>query len=151
MSNAYWFFGDLVIVHVGGAETGDRFCMVEFLMPPDEWTPLHVHRRDSQTTYALDGELTIHLGDETRILKPGDCILQPAGVRQTGHVTSPGPARVLDVNSPAGFDEFIVAAGEPAEELTLPPPDRPQPDVERLTAIAAAHGVDLVGPPGALP
>jgi hypothetical protein len=55
------------------------------------------------------------------------------------------------VTSPAGFEEFIVAAGEPAAELTLPPPDRPPPDFERLTAFAAEHDIEILGPPGALP
>jgi hypothetical protein len=36
---AYWFLGDLVIVHVSGDETGGRFCLLEFLQPPGEWTP----------------------------------------------------------------------------------------------------------------
>ena len=72
-------------------------------------------------------------------------------VPHTEHVTSAGPARLLDVNAPAGFDEFVAAAGEPAAELHLPPADRPPPAVERLTAIAAEHRIDVLGPPGSLP
>jgi hypothetical protein len=45
---AYWFYGDLVTIHVSGEETGGRFCLVEFLQPSDEWTPLHVHRDSDQ-------------------------------------------------------------------------------------------------------
>jgi hypothetical protein len=61
------------------------------------------------------------------------------------------PVRLLDVNSPAGFDAFVAAAGEPALSLTLPPADSPPPDVDRLGGIAAEHGVEILGPPGALP
>jgi quercetin dioxygenase-like cupin family protein len=148
---AYWFWSDLVIIHVAGEETDERFSLVEFLMPPGDMTPLHVHRRDSQTTYVLEGEVTIWLPGESHVLGPGGCIHQPAGVPQTERVTSAGPARVLDVGSPAGFERFVAAAGEPATALTLPPPDRPPPDVELLTAIAAEFGIELLGPPGALP
>jgi mannose-6-phosphate isomerase-like protein (cupin superfamily) len=148
---AYWFYGDLVIVQVSGEETGGRFCLVEFLQKPGEWTPLHVHKDSDQTQYVLEGELTVYLPGHSFVVGPGDCINTPMNVPHTECVTSAEPARVLDVNAPAGFDEFAAAAGEPAAALTLPPPDRPPPDVERLAALAAEHQIELLGPPGSLP
>jgi mannose-6-phosphate isomerase-like protein (cupin superfamily) len=148
---AYWFYRDLVTIHVGGEQTGGRFCVVEFLQPPDEWTPLHVHRDSDQTQYVLEGELTVYLPDRSLVLGPGDCVNTPMNVPHTEHVTSAAPARVLDVNVPAGFDEFIASAGEPAAEMTLPAAEGPPPDVERLAAIAAEHRIELLGPPGELP
>lgn len=148
---AYWLLGNLAIVQVAGEETGGRVTLVEFLTPADEWLPLHAHREDSQTTYVLEGEVTVYLPDGAHVLGPGECIHQPAGVPQTEHVTSPRPARMLDINSPAGFDRFVAAAGRPAASLTLPPQDDSPPDFERLAATAAEHGIDILGPPGALP
>jgi quercetin dioxygenase-like cupin family protein len=148
---AYWLLGSLAIVHVTGTETEDRFCLVEFLTPPDDMTPLHVHRRDSQTTYVLAGQATFYLAGESRVLNAGECIHHPAGVPQTERITSAEPARMLDINSPAGFDRFVAAAGQPAESLALPPPAEAPPDLERLSAIAEAHGIEILGPPGALP
>ena len=147
----YWCYGDLVTFHVSGEETGERFCVVEFLQPPGEWTPLHVHQDADQTQYVLEGELTVYLPGRSFVLGPGECVNTPMNVPHTEHVTSAGPARVLDVNAPAGFDAFIATAGEPAAELTLPPTDGPPPDVERLTAIAADHRIEVLGPPGDLP
>jgi uncharacterized RmlC-like cupin family protein len=121
-------------------------------MPPNDMTPLHAHQRDSQTTYVLEGEVTIYLPDVTRVLGPGECIYQPAGVPQTEKVTSDGPARALDINSPAGFERFIAAAGQPTDRLELPPLGATaSADLERLAASAAEHGIALLGPPGALP
>jgi mannose-6-phosphate isomerase-like protein (cupin superfamily) len=148
---AHWFYGDLVTVHVSREETGGRFCVVEFLNPPDEWSPLHVHRDADQTQYVLEGELTVYLPDRSLVLGPGGCVNTPMNVPHTEHVTSAGPARVLDVNAPAGFDEFIASAGEHATELTLPPADRPLPDADRFAAIAAEHGIEILGPPGDRP
>ncbi len=119
-------------------------------MPPDDMTPLHVHRHDSQTTFVLEGEVTIYLPGREHVLAPGQCVHQPAGVPQTERVTSSTPARVLDVNSPAGFERFIAAVGLPARELTLPPSELTTRQ-ERLQALAAEHGIDLLGPPGTLP
>lgn len=148
---AYWLFADLAIVHLSGDQTGGRFSLIEWLMPPDDMTPLHVHRRDSQTIYVLEGEVTSYLPGSSRVCGPGEFIHHPAGVPQTHRVTSEGPARVLDINSPAGFDEFVAAAGEAAGELTLPLPPDASPDFERLAALAAEHGLEILGPPGALP
>lgn len=148
---AYWLLSNLVIVHVSGDETEGRFSLVEFLMPPDDMTPLHVHQRDSQTTYVLEGEVTIYLPGSSNVLGAGECIHQPAGVPQTERVTSAGPARVLDINSPAGFEQFVAAAGRPAERLALPAVSESPPDLEQMAAAAAEHGIELLGPPGTLP
>jgi hypothetical protein len=125
--------------------------VVEFLQPAGEWTPLHVHRDADQAQYVLEGELTVYLPRRSFVLGPGECVNTPMDVPHTEQVTSAGPARVLDLNAPAGFDAFIARAGEPAAELTLPPTDAPAPDVERLAAIAADHRIEILGPPGDLP
>jgi mannose-6-phosphate isomerase-like protein (cupin superfamily) len=148
---AYWFYGALVTVHVSGEETRGRFCLVEFLQPPGEWTPLHVHRDSDQTQYVLEGELTVYLPGRVVVVGPGACIHTPMHVPHTECVTSAGPARVLDVNAPAGFDEFVAAAGEPTAEPTPPPQQQPPPDLERLAAQAAEHHIERLGPPGSLP
>jgi mannose-6-phosphate isomerase-like protein (cupin superfamily) len=150
-TSAYWFYRDLVRIHVSGEQTGGRFCVVGFLQPPDEWTPLHVHRDADQTQYVLDGELTVYLPDRSLVLGPGECVNTPMNVPHTEHVTSAGPARVLDVNVPAGFDKFIARAGEPAAESSPPRAEGPPPDIERLAAIAAEHRIELLGPPGERP
>ena len=151
-AQSYWFLGDLVTVHVAGAETGGRLCVVELLQPAGEWTPLHVHRSASQTEYVLEGELTVYHPGRSTVLGPGECIHNPAGIPRTECVTSDGPARVLDVSVPAGFDEFVIAAGEPATEQRLPAAGSPEPDFDRLAALAAdLADIELLGEPGALP
>ena len=147
---AYWFLGNLAIVHLTGEETGGSSCVVELTEPPG-FIPLHAHRNAAQITYVLEGDVTVYMTGATRELGVGDSIYQPAGVRKTAQVTSTEPARVLDVNLPAGFERFIAAAGEPARNLELPPPPDEAPDFERLVALAAEHGLDIIGPPGELP
>ena len=148
---AYWFYSDLVIVHVSGEETDGRFCLLEFLQPPGEWTPLHVHKRSDETHFVLEGEATLHHPGETVFVGPGECAYSPINVPHTRHVTSAEPVRALVLNSPAGFDKFVAAAGEPAAKLSLPPAERPAPDIERLAAVAAEHDIEMLGPPGQLP
>jgi quercetin dioxygenase-like cupin family protein len=150
-SRAHWTWARLFIVHVAGEETDERLSLVEGLLPPDAMTPLHVLPRASQILYVLEGELTAYLPGVSRVLRRGDSMYQPVGVPQTHRVTSSEPARVLAITTPAGFERFVAEAGRPAESLTLPPPEESPPDLERLAAIAAEHGVELLGPPGTLP
>ena len=147
----YWLLSRLFILHVAGGETDGQLSLVEGLLPPGAMTPLHVLPRADQILYVVEGELTAYLPGVKRVLRSGDSMLQPAGVPQTHRVTSAEPARVLAISSPAGFERFVVEAGQPAEALTLPPLDESPPDLERLAEVAAKHGMEILGPPGALP
>ena len=148
---AHWFLGDLVIVHVSGEDTEGRFSLLEFLQPPGYMTPLHVHRRADQAFYVLKGELTLHLPEQSLAAGPGASAYGPIDIPHADHTSSAEPARFLVVNSPAGFEQFVAEVGRPAETLTLPPASEAPPDVEQLAAVAAKHGIELLGPPGALP
>jgi mannose-6-phosphate isomerase-like protein (cupin superfamily) len=148
---AHWTQSRLFIVHVSGEETSGRLSLVEGLLPPDMMTPLHVLPHASQILYVLEGELTAYLPGVSRVIRSGESMNQPAGMPQTHRVTSAEPARVLAVTSPAGFERFVAEMGRPAESLTLPPPQESPPDLEHLGAIAAEHGIELLGPPGMLP
>jgi hypothetical protein len=62
-------------------------------------------------------------------------------------VTSP-QAQFLTLHTPAGFDKFVLAAGEPAAATATMPPEELLPlDPARLAAIAASYNIEIVGPP----
>ena len=98
---------------------------------------------------AYSGRLSTRLHEAVCLSRAKRGILAEADDRSG--VLGAEAARVLDINSPAGFEEFIAAAGRPAESLTLPPSAESPPDLEQLTRAAAAHGIELLGPPGTLP
>jgi mannose-6-phosphate isomerase-like protein (cupin superfamily) len=147
-SAAYWSLGDLWIVHLGGKETEGRFSLLETLWAPDFPAPLHVHRDADELYYVLEGELTVHFPGRAVRRGPGGWVYCPRRVPHTYEATSPTPARLLYVGNPAGFEEFVAAAGEPARELTLPPGE---PDIARAIVLAPEYGIDVLGPPGAVP
>lgn len=73
-------------------------------------------------------------------------VLLPRDVPHGFQVSADGPARALVMVAPGGFDEFVAALGEPAGALTLPEPS--EPDVAKVIALAAAHGIHILPPPG---
>jgi quercetin dioxygenase-like cupin family protein len=122
------------LAHMRGSHTNDRFALTEVIAPSGDMPPLHVHRRDDETLYVLDGELTLYVGDDVIAAGPGVCVHAPRNVAHTYEVTSAGSARWLIVSSPAGFETLIERMGTmPAERLFVD------------------YGIEVLGPPGTLP
>jgi mannose-6-phosphate isomerase-like protein (cupin superfamily) len=148
--DAYWFLDTLVRVHASGTDSDGRFGLVESVAPAGHQPPPHVHHEDDEGFYVLEGELTLYVGDEETVLEPGRFLNAPSGVPHTFRVSSAAGARWLVTSAPAKFDAFVREFGEPAARDELPVLDAP-PDVERLVATAAGHGIEILGPPGMLP
>jgi len=144
-----WFIDNLVHVHIDGEASSGAYSLVEIAAARDSMPPLHVHHRDDETFYVLEGEMRIFIGDRQLVITAGHAALAPRDVAHTYRVES-DRARWIVVNSPAGFEQFVRTAGEPAPSAELPPADRPV-DPGALAALAAQYGIEILGPPGALP
>jgi len=110
---------------------------------------LHVHHAEDEGFWILEGELTFYVEDQTMKARPGSFLFGPKDVPHAFTVDS-GPARLLFVLSPAGFEDLIREMGEPAREPTIPPqPEEPpgEAEMERMAAIAAKYGGEILGPP----
>ena len=144
---AWWWLGvSLATIKATGKQTGGRYALVEVLEPEGEEAPLHVHHREGEAFWVLEGELTFEVGEKTIKASPGSFLFGPKGIPHRYTVDS-GPARLLFILSPAGFEEFIYASSEPAKERTLPPPPEGPPtevEMERLMTIAARYGAEIL-------
>ena len=119
--------------------SGGGLGLVHTDKPAGEMPPLHVHANEDEGFYVLGGELTLYLPGKSIMLHPGEFFLAPRGVPHAYEV-GPEGARTLVSSTPSGFERFVadVAALE-------------QVDPETLTAVAAGHGIEILGPPGARP
>ena len=82
-------------------------------------------------------------------LNAGETFRAPRAIPHTYRVESP-EARLLVFCTPARFDGFVSAVSQPADAEELPPRGRPF-DPEQFAVTAAEYGIELLGPPGALP
>lgn len=139
---AYWWTGELATIKATGEQTGGHLALVEILAPEGVQIPLHVHHNEDEGFWILEGELTFHLAGEPVKARVGDFVLGPRGVPHT-YAVDAGPARLLFLFTPAGFEGFIRETGEPAAEHVLPPP-HVQPSMATLTALAAKYGIELL-------
>src|SRR3954454_25012032 len=68
---AYWFFRTLVTIKAGSKETSGGAVITENLAPRGSGSPLHVHHREDEWFYVLEGELTLWVGGELNSSWPG--------------------------------------------------------------------------------
>jgi mannose-6-phosphate isomerase-like protein (cupin superfamily) len=107
--------------------------------------PLHVHRREDETFYVIEGEITFFLGDQRIEAAAGDFVFAPRNLAHSFVVTSEH-AEYLTTFSPAGAEQFFA---EVAPHVTPgePVPAPAEPDPQEFARIAAAYGIEIVGPP----
>ena len=144
LADVWWKTGR-VAVKTSGAETGGRFAQVEVDDPVGTAPPLHIHHQEDETFYILEGEVTIFADGQRIDASAGDFALVPAGVVHAYLVRSQR-ARMLITFSPAGFEEFFVELGLPANGGEAPAqPVLPSP--EEIARRLAPYGCEITGPP----
>ena len=139
-----WFLGGLMTVKASGAETGGALAAIENL-PAGFATPLHVHRDADEPYYVLEGEVTFYCEGEVYRAVPGSFLFLPRGIPHAFRVSEAGPARLLILTLPGGFENFVEEAGTRAGKPELPP--AAPVDLSALLETAARHGIDILGPP----
>jgi quercetin dioxygenase-like cupin family protein len=119
--DARWFFENLFVIKVSGADTGGRVSLIDCTSPPGFEPGTHVHAGEDEIFYVLDGRLEGQCGDATWTARAGDLVFIPRDTPHNFTVLGRSAARYLLINSPPGF-ESEVAEAPPAQALTLPRP-----------------------------
>ena len=102
--------------------TGGAFSIVEHPVEPGRLIPPHIHYREDEFSYVLSGEIGVRIGDRDYVAGPGSYVFKPRNIPHTFWNAGPEPARLIEIISPAGFENFFAALGEltassPPEEL----------------------------------
>jgi quercetin dioxygenase-like cupin family protein len=138
---AIWWFGALAEIKATAADTGGQMTILEITEPPGIEVPLHVHYREDEAFWILDGDVTITVGDTTVECHAGDYAFGPRAIPHRFTVGENG-CRMLFILTPGGFEGLVREMGEPARARKLPPPA--EPDMERVAAVAQAYGCELL-------
>src|ERR1700732_668237 len=93
---------------IDGEESGGGFSLVEHPMSARALAaPLHRHTREDEYSYVIEGRVGALLGDEVLIGGPGYLIIKPRNQWHTFWNAGDEPARILEIISPAGFEQFF--------------------------------------------
>jgi quercetin dioxygenase-like cupin family protein len=140
--DARWWFGQLAEIKATAADTGGQLTIIEVTCAPGFEAPLHVHHREDEAFWILEGGVTLQVGEETFEAAAGDYALGPRDIPHRYSVGDEG-CRMLFICTPGGFEALVRDMSEPAASRTVPPPGE-LPDMERVQAIARRHGCDLL-------
>jgi quercetin dioxygenase-like cupin family protein len=111
-----------ILIKADGEHTGGSFYLAESTLAPGfAGPPPHRHRRLHDMFYVLEGTLTLLLGEETVEAGPGSFACVPPGVVHTFRNDSDGPVRLLNFNTPAGFERYMRDLAEAARSGPLTP------------------------------
>lgn len=142
--DARWVLDELDTIKATAAHTGGLFALKESRSMRSLGPPLHVHEREDEACYVIEGDVTLFVGDKVISATAGSWIYLPRGVPHSLRIDS-DEARMLWLIVPGGFESFFVELFPTATSDSTSSAE--QPDVERMTETAARYGVTILGPP----
>lgn len=113
------FSGADFIVRASARSTEGAFSIIEELEPLD--TPLHVHEREDELFYVLEGEHEFRVGDERYVAGPGAVVFGPRRIPHAHRRLMPRTGRFLTMCSPPGFEGFFRELGLAERDGTIGP------------------------------
>ena len=135
--------GDVYRFLATGEDTNGKYALWEAIVPPGGGPPPHVHSREVEGFYVLEGEITIFIDDQRLIASAGMFANLPVGTPHSFKNESAKPARMLISVAPAGLELMFFEVGVP-----LPPGDTAaspptKEEIERLLAVAPRYGIEI--------
>jgi quercetin dioxygenase-like cupin family protein len=147
LDRSVWYSGGTLMTFLAtGEDTEGRFALIEAVGRKGNGPPPHIHRREDETFYVLEGEVSVWVGDRTMKAGPGTMVFLPRNVQHTFAIESE-QARMLVLLTPAGFEGWFKEFSVPAPAMTLPPATEPAyADVQRMLEVAPRYGLEFFVP-----
>jgi quercetin dioxygenase-like cupin family protein len=114
-----------------GDQTFGAFTVIDLDLRRGSEPPAHIHHRQAEAFYLLDGEMTFVVAGQTLTGQTGDFVFLPRGIAHVYRVDGDGSARVLLFSAPPGLENFFRAASPDPTDLQ----------------VSEAYGIEPVGPP----
>jgi quercetin dioxygenase-like cupin family protein len=128
--------GGSATIVLTGDQTDGTFALVDAVVRRKDEPPLHLHTREDEVIYVLDGEIEVSLAGNRTEHVAGDAIYMPKGCEHAYRLRSE-TARLFHFWVPAGMEGFYRELDHTASQ------DR---YVERLITLAARYGMEITGP-----
>ena len=138
-----WVVGDRYTIKAAGEETGGAFALIEAVVPPGGGPPPHIHRREDEAFYVLEGELAFHVDGRDIAAGAGSWVTLARGSLHHFKNVGDRPARMLIVVTPAGLERYFLEVGRAASDEdgeSMPPTPE---DIEKLVAVAPQYGIEI--------
>lgn len=128
--------GETMTLKATSADTGGAYTLIEVTDEPQAGPPFHLHRREDESFYILEGTLAFRIGDRTLTATAGCFMTAPKGTPHSYKNIGTTPTRMLTLFVPAGIENCFEELSELTAAGTL--------DIDSITAVAAKQGVEIV-------
>jgi quercetin dioxygenase-like cupin family protein len=146
LDHSVWYNGSLMTFLASGEDTHGQFALIEAVGRRGNVPPPHIHHREDEIFYVLEGEIVVSVGDRTIRGTPGTMIFLPRDVRHSFTIESE-KSRMLILVTPAGFEAWFREFSVPAPTIALPPANEPAyGEVQRMLEAAPRYGLEFVLP-----
>jgi len=134
--------GDVYRFMATGDETDGRYAMFEAVVRPGGGPPPHIHSREEESFYVLEGEITFQIGDDRIVAKAGTFANMPVGSLHSFTNATDKLARMIVFVAPAGLEKMFLDVGQPVVfGHQAPPPSKAE--IDRLLAVAPSYGIEI--------
>jgi len=141
-----YLVGDLYTFKVTGEETNGALGLWEAVIPPQAGPPPHIHHREDESFYVLEGEIEFLEDERTFLAGAGSFVHIPRGTLHRFKNVGTKSSRALMMVMPAGLEKMFEEIATPATDPSAPPPPPGPEDVEKLLAVAPKYGLEIPPP-----
>src|SRR5262245_22687543 len=138
--------GDVYRFLAVGEDTNGKYAAWEAIVPPGGGPPPHVHSREEEGFYVLEGEITFQVGAQRIVAKTGMFANMAVGTPHSFKNESSQPAKMLIWVAPAGLEKMFFEFGVPVAPGTTTAPPPTQEELEKLLAVVPRYGIELLLP-----
>lgn len=139
--------GDIYRVLATGEQTGGAYALCEARVLPGGGPPPHVHRREDESFFILEGEITFTLDGRKTVARAGSFLQSPRHLPHAFKNEGSVAARMLILTTPAGFEKFLAEFAQPVPSFDSPPLPVTEADIQKLLAVAPKYGIEILPPP----
>ena len=145
IENSRWYMGNVMTFLVNSEQTDGAFSMTEYLSKPGNEPPAHVHDREDEFLYVLEGRIDAYIGKEVFSAGQNEGVYFPKFVPHTFTIRTP-QLRMLIWMSPGGCEGYFREMSEPARSLSLPEHavNYGEADIDHAIRVGKDHGISFL-------
>ncbi|MFO0892256.1 MAG: cupin domain-containing protein [Isosphaeraceae bacterium] len=128
--------------------TEGRYGIWEAVVPPGSGPPPHLHTREEEGFYVIEGEVTIHVDGRKVVATAGSFVNMPAGSTHWFRNESDRPAKMLILVAPGGMESMFRRTGRPVADPATPIPRPSEAEIRNILAVAPEFGIEIKLPGG---
>ena len=143
-SKSVRIFGELVMCKITSHQTGGAYSLFEVVTQPGSGPPPHIHHREDEAFYVLEGQYEFLDEGRTITVGVGSLLYVPKGILHAHRNAGERPGRMLVSQTPGGlYERFAEELGDASQDALPPPASQGSPGMARIAEIAAEYGIEM--------